>query len=157
MEPTFVKLLVRLAEGDVRFLVVGGVAVTIQGYVRLTEDLDILLEDNRENIERLLAVLAGYGEGLARELSPEDFTDEEGAIRVVEESEQMQIDIFTRMGGIRFSDVIEQADRHQVGGRTILVASKQTLIRWKERTGREKDQLDVMALRQLEKDPKAFE
>jgi hypothetical protein len=31
------------------------------------------------------------------------------------------------------------------------------LIRLKERSGREKDQLDVVALKQLEKDPHAFD
>ena len=96
MEPSFEKLLVLLAEaeGGVRFVVVGGVAVTVQGHVRLTEDIDLLVDDLPENLGRLLLALADYGEGFARELGVEDFTDEEGAIRIVEEVEQMQIDIF---------------------------------------------------------------
>ena len=86
MEPTFEKLLVILAEGGVGFVIVGGVAVTLHGYVRLTEDVDILLESSPANIQRFLDSLADYGEGFARELSQEDFTDEEGAIRIVEET-----------------------------------------------------------------------
>ena len=43
MEPSFEKLLALLAEGGVAFVVVGGVAVTLHGYVRLTEDLDVLI------------------------------------------------------------------------------------------------------------------
>jgi predicted nucleotidyltransferase len=43
MEPSFEKLLVLLAERGVRFVVVGGIAVTLQGYVRLTEDVDLLI------------------------------------------------------------------------------------------------------------------
>lgn len=35
MEPTFEKLLVLLADGGVKHILVGGVAVTLQGYVRL--------------------------------------------------------------------------------------------------------------------------
>jgi hypothetical protein len=42
MEPTFEKLLVILAEAAVDFVLVGGVAVTLHGYVRLTEDVGIL-------------------------------------------------------------------------------------------------------------------
>ena len=42
MEPTFEKLLVHLLKNDIRFIVVGGLAVTLNGYVRLTEDIDIL-------------------------------------------------------------------------------------------------------------------
>lgn len=40
MEPTFEKLLALLTASGVRFLVVGGVAVILNGYVRLTEDID---------------------------------------------------------------------------------------------------------------------
>ncbi len=35
MEPSFAKLLAELADHDVSFIVVGGVAVTLHGYVRL--------------------------------------------------------------------------------------------------------------------------
>ena len=157
MEPSFEKLLVLLAESGVRFLVIGGVSVGIQGYLRLTEDLDLLLEDSGENIQLLLATLAGYGEGFARELSAEDFTDEEGAIRVVEESEQMQIDLFTRMRGQRFADAIADADRFQVGEHAIAVASKTSLIGWKEDSQREKERLDAIALRRLRHNPHAFD
>jgi predicted nucleotidyltransferase len=157
MEASFEKLLVLLAKGGVRFVVVGGVAVAIQGYVRLTEDVDLLVDTTAENINRLLKVLSGYGEGFARELSPDDFHTEEGAIRIVEESEQMQIDLFTLMSGKRFTDVIDDADSFDVGGFAIAVASKRSLIEWKERSEREKDRLDVIALRQLLENPEAFD
>lgn len=82
MEASFEKLLALLAESGVRFIVVGGVAVAIQGYVRLTEDIDILVDNASENIDRMLKTLAGYGEGFARQLSSADFIEEEGAIRM---------------------------------------------------------------------------
>lgn len=41
MEPSFEKLLAALADGEIRFLLVGGLAVALNGYVRLTEDVDI--------------------------------------------------------------------------------------------------------------------
>lgn len=157
MEPTFEKLLGILVDGDVRFVVVGGVAVTLHGYVRLTEDVDILIERTEENVERLLGVLANYGEGFARELSFEDFSDEEGAIRVVEESEMSQIDIFTRMSGLRYVDLAADAETLELKNRKIPYASKSSLIRLKGESVREKDQLDVAALEQLAKNPRAFD
>jgi hypothetical protein len=39
MEPSFEKLLGLLAEAGMDFIVVGWIAVSIQGYVRLTEDV----------------------------------------------------------------------------------------------------------------------
>ena len=157
MEASFEKLLVLLAKGGVRFILVGGVAVAIQGYVRLTEDVGLLIDDGAENLNLMLKILTGYGEGFARELSAVDFTDEEGAIRIVEETEQMQIDIFTRMSGRRFADVVADADRFEAGGYAIAVASKRSLIGWKEGSQREKDRLDAIALRQLLEDPKALD
>ena len=157
MEPSFAKLLALLAEAGVRFVVVGGVAVTLQGYIRLTEDVDLLLDDSPDNIRLLLDTLANYGEGYARELSPEDFDDEEGAIRIVEEIEQCQIDLFTRMSGRRFSDVRQDADLFLLHDLEIPYASKTSLIGWKSRSVREKDRLDAHALRRLIDHPHAFD
>lgn len=157
MEPSFEKLLALLAEAGVDFIVVGGMAVSIQGYVRLTEVVDILVEDSAENLGKLLRSLGGYGEGFAAELSLEDFTDEEGAIRIVEETEQCQIDVFTRMSGRRYADVIVDADTFKVGSHEVAVASKSSLIGWKSKSVREKDQFDAQALRRLQGDPRAFD
>lgn len=52
MEPSFEKLLAALADGEVRFILVGGLAVALNGYVRLTEDVDILLDTEEENVRR---------------------------------------------------------------------------------------------------------
>lgn len=157
MEPSFEKLLVLLAERGVRFVVVGGIAVTLQGYVRLTEDVDILVEGSFENLGLLLSVLAGYGEGFASELALEDFDDGEGAIRIVEEAEQCQIDIFTRMSGRVYADVVADADTLVLRGLPVRYASKNALIAWKENSVREKDKLDALALRKLQGNPHALD
>jgi hypothetical protein len=157
MEPSFEKLLVLLAKSGIQFVVVGGIAVTLQGYVRLTDDVDLLVEDGAENIELLLVTLSGYGEGFAAELTPADFDEGEGAIRIVEETEQCQIDLFTRMTGRRYADVITDADTLVLRDLSIRYASKTSLIGWKESSVRDKDKLDAMALRRLQGDPHAFD
>jgi len=157
MEPSFEKLLGVLAEARVRFVVVGGIAVTLQGYVRFTEDIDILIDQSVDNVQAFLTSLADYGEGFARELDVEDFNDEEGAIRILEEVEACQIDVFTRMSGRKYEDVIRDADHFSLREWKIAYASKSSLIGWKEKSVREKDRLDAMALRKLEQDPRAFD
>jgi hypothetical protein len=157
MEPSFAKLLVLLADANVKFVLVGGLAVTLQGYVRFTEDVAMLIDPNRDNIERLLSALEHYGEGFARELAVDDFTDEEGAIRIVEEVERCQLDLFTRMSGRKYDEVVQDADSFLLAGRQIVFASKSALIGWKERSVREKDRLDALALRELIANPQAFD
>jgi hypothetical protein len=90
----FEKLLAVLVADKVDFAVVGGLAVIFNGYPRLTLDADILVHAAPENLRKLLGCLTGWGEGWARELKPEDFIYDQGAIRVMEE---FDLDIFTRM------------------------------------------------------------
>jgi hypothetical protein len=65
----FEKLLTSLAHAGVDFAVVGGLAVILNGYPRLTSDAAIIVDDSAENVRKLLECLARWGEGWARELS----------------------------------------------------------------------------------------
>jgi hypothetical protein len=97
----FERLLVELVGAGVDFAVVGGVAVSLNGFVRATDDLDIIVRETPENVGRMLACLAGWGEGWARELKAEEFAPQEGSIRVMED---FDLDIFTRMQGKALDD-----------------------------------------------------
>ena len=62
----FEELLEKLARAEVRFVLVGGAAVLMQGHARNTQDLDILVEASEENARRLIKALASWGGGLER-------------------------------------------------------------------------------------------
>ena len=51
------ELLARLTEHQVRFSIIGGVALIARGVARTTEDLDIAYARDRENLTRLAAAL----------------------------------------------------------------------------------------------------
>ena len=53
MDTPYEKLLAKLARVDVKFIIVGGVAVALNGFVRATEDVDILIESSADNVTRL--------------------------------------------------------------------------------------------------------
>lgn len=53
----FVKLLGVLADADVEFIIVGGVAATVHGSSRLTQDVDVSYARSDANLERLVAAL----------------------------------------------------------------------------------------------------
>ena len=109
-------------------------------------------------MNRLLSALGNLGEGHGREIRPEDITDEPGAIRVVEESIGAQLDIFTQLaGGLTYEDLVAEAESAGFRDTAFPYASKAQLIRIKEGSQREKDQLDVMAMRRLIEDPNAFD
>lgn len=56
----FEQLLATLHAGDVRFIIVGGLAATIHGSNRLTQDLDVVYERSNDNLERLTAALKSH-------------------------------------------------------------------------------------------------
>jgi predicted nucleotidyltransferase len=144
MDTPYERLLVSLARADVNFLIVGGVAVALNGFVRTTEDVDILIERSEENVERLLGALASFGQGHARELSFADFDEAEGAVRVVEE---FPLDIFTIMRGHTYRDLLNQSLQTDIQGAKIGFLNAEGLIQLKQSSEREKDQIDVAALR----------
>ncbi len=142
----FEKLLVALAADRVDFAVVGGLAVIFNGYPRLTLDVDILVHDAPENLHKLLDCLAGWGEGWARELKLEDFVFQEGAVRVIEE---FDLDIFTRMSGKSLEDFRPRLRHLKTGGVRIPYLAPEDLIFLKQDSWRDKDKLDVQAMREI--------
>jgi hypothetical protein len=142
----FEKLLVALATDGIDFAVVGGLAVIFNGYPRLTLDVDILVHAAPENLRKLLDSLAGWGEGWARELKPEDFIYDQGAIRVMEE---FDLDIFTRMNGRSLEDFRPRLRHLETGSVRIPYLAPEDLIFLKQGSWRDKDKLDVQAMREI--------
>lgn len=56
----FEALLGALVEGEVEFVIVGGVAATVHGSARLTQDIDIVHARDEANLERLVAALEPF-------------------------------------------------------------------------------------------------
>ena len=105
-----------------------------------------LVEDSPENIRRLLGYLVNWGEGWARELRPEEFVPQEGCIRI---SEDFDLDVFTRMLGRSFRDFESRLRNLESRGVRIRYLAPDGLVELKEGSWREKDRLDVQALREI--------
>lgn len=55
------QLLERLVDSEVRFVLVGGLAVNAWGYIRATRDIDLVPDPSPENLERLDSILKVLG------------------------------------------------------------------------------------------------
>lgn len=144
MDTPYEKLLENLARAEVKFILVGGVAVALNGFVRTTDDVDILIDASTENVTRLLRTLSSFGEGHARELSLKDFDQTEGAVRVVED---FPLDIFTVMRGQSYGDLLGDLRQTTINGAKVDFLNAEGLIRLKAGSAREKDLIDIAALR----------
>jgi len=147
MDTPYEKLLAKLVRAEVKFMIVGGVAVALNGFVRTTEDIDILIEASAENVTRLLDELRNFGEGHARELSPADFSDSEGAIRIIED---FPLDVFTMMRGKRYADLVGSTKTTRIDDVEVRYLNSEALIALKSDSQRDQDRIDVSALRAAE-------
>jgi hypothetical protein len=143
----FEKLLAGMARGGIDFAIVGGVAVILNGYERQTRDADIIVNSSPENIHRLRAYLATWGEGWGQELTMEDFQAlDEGSLRVMEE---FDLDIFVKMRGRTLDDFRPRLRYLQSDDVKIPVISPEDLIHCKAASWRDKDKLDVLAMKEI--------
>ena len=56
-----VELLRKLVQQSVDFVLVGGMAVQLHGYMRMTYDVDLVLAMNNDNLTRFIDVAKGFG------------------------------------------------------------------------------------------------
>jgi hypothetical protein len=127
-----------------RYLVIGGVACILHGYVRATKDVDILIERTLDNARRVLEGLEGVGYGFAREWLPEELVRK--PITVI--GDDPAVDIFTVAWSVTYDDAIARSSTIDGGGVTIPLVGLDDLIASK-RTGRPQDTADIAVLEEI--------
>lgn len=78
-------------------------------------------------------------------------------MRIIEETESLQVDIFGSLSGMAYADLEFETESSSLRGMSFQFASKSQLIAIKSSSVREKDQIDVSAMRQLLENPQAFD
>ena len=155
-----VRMLSALAEDEVRFVLIGGMAAILHGDVGVTVDLDVVPDREADNLERLARALRRLGARIRTEGEPEglpfDCSAEFFGILAPDAIVNMttaagDLDVACCPSGTRgYSDLSRDAVRIEAADRLhILVASLEDIIRSKEAAGREKDRLALPRLRRL--------
>ena len=129
------------AEG-VRYVLIGGFAVILHGFVRATKDVDLLVDASIQNVQRLKRAMATLPDN-AIALMSDDEVDQYGVVRVADE---FVVDLMKSACGIDYEEAAGHVEQHEVSGVLIPVADKELLIRTKE-TVRPSDAADVRFLR----------
>ncbi|HZI90413.1 MAG TPA: hypothetical protein VFD31_02160 [Thermoleophilaceae bacterium] len=152
------ELLERLVEAEVRFVVVGGLAVNAWGYLRGTQDVDIVPAPDGVNLQRLAALLEsleGRIEVAEGKLGP-------GAIqtfltagdRTLVDTSLGPIDILQGHPQVpSFARLEADATDVDLGGLTIRVCSLDALLEMKRASTRPRDRDDVEALEAAHETP----
>jgi hypothetical protein len=96
MKSASFELIVKtLQEANVRFLVVGGIAVIAHGYVRLTVDVDLLIQLEAPNIVTALRALESLGYRPTVPVTAEQFADPAMRQRWITEKEMKVLKLYS--------------------------------------------------------------
>jgi len=104
LNPDFKEFLQSLNDNEVRYLVTGGYAVALYGYPRYTKDLDVWIDLDRDNAEKLIAALEQFGFG-SLELTADDFLEPGMIIQLGRPPNR--IDLLTTLTGVDFGTCYE--------------------------------------------------
>jgi predicted nucleotidyltransferase len=144
----FKELLMSLNSNGVRYLLIGGYAVIIHGYIRFTADLDVVVSNSPENVEKCVAALAEFGFGETK-LGPELFSQPGSLVRIG--VEPIRIEMLNYLKGLDFDEAYERRIAYSVEDIKIDVISLPDLITNKTAVHRPKDLLDVQELKERNK------
>lgn len=141
-------LLAALHEREVRFVVIGGVAVGAHGYVRATEDLDLVPDPDPANLKLLTAALVALDSTLPTvEGRPFD-PDKDGAVIIrggnVTADRLGGLDVVQRLRGVpTYAELAEDAVESDLLGIPVRVCSLGRLREMKRALGRAQDRADL--------------
>jgi len=156
----YLDLFRALQEQKVRYLVVGGVAVNLHGIGRLTVDVDLMLALDAQNLERFVSVARRFPLKPVMPVELEDFADAAKVNEWIEKKGMLAfalrsadpatptVDILVKPV-IPFEEAWARRVQRAVETVAIPVAAIEDIIRLKTGTGRQKDEADIKALRQL--------
>ncbi len=139
------------AEG-VRYLLIGGFAVILHGFVRATKDIDLLIDASAENVRRLKRAMAILPDN-AIALIADDEVEKYQVVRIADE---IVVDLMKAACGVDYARAAQGGIEIKiVNGVPISVGRKELLIETKQ-TIRPSDAADVQFLRlriAAERDP----
>lgn len=145
MYQDFKELLSLFTEHKVKYLVVGGYAVSFHAQPRATKDLDILIKADINNARTLFTALARFGAPLEG-LTPEDFIEKGKFYRMGHPP--LMVDILPEISGVDFDAAWEKRIEVEVDPcLTAFFIDTESLIEAKIASGRPEDLADVAALR----------
>lgn len=150
------KILAVLAEHDVDYVMIGGLAAALHGSDMVTTDLDITPADGEDNVERLSAALRSLHARIRSDELPGGLAFSHdgaslasaGVWNLVTDFGDLDIS-FVPTGTQGFVDLRRSAVVIDVLGTATHVASLPDIIRSKAAAGRPKDQIAVPVLRHL--------
>ncbi len=144
-------LLRELLARGVDFVVIGGIAAVLHGSPRVTQDLDVCFATDAGNLDALGTALVALDARLAGvdkdvPFVPDAHTLSRIMMLTLETSKGRLDALAAPTGAPPYGELRARAERYDIGGAFVLVASLEDLIAMKRASARPKDLADIAEL-----------
>ena len=131
----------------VDFIVIGGIAVILYGMPRVSEDLDLVVNMNNENIENIRKALNSlYNDDNIKEITFYELKNY-SVLRYISPDDNI-INLIANLGeAFDFNNI--EFSIMEIEGKKIKIATPKALLTMKSLTFSEKDKLDILFLKEL--------
>ena len=158
-----------LNEGNVRYLIAGGLAVNAHGYIRLTQDVDLVIALDPANIGRAFEMLANLGYKPAVPVTAKQFADSalreqwirDKGMKVLnffsDRHRETSVDVFVTEPFHFERESMKAMQGELAPGLNVRFVSLPTLIAMKEVANRPRDIDDVQHLKWIQEEKKPDE
>jgi hypothetical protein len=143
-------VLAALQREGVDFVVIGSMAMAVQGLPRATRDLDLFVAPEIENLEALKRALRFlFDDPSIEELDPQELAGSYPAVEYIPPHGKYSLDFLTRLGeAFSWQDLDAGSEEVTLGDLVVRVASPHMLYRMKKDTVRPQDRADAARIRE---------
>ena len=145
LNPDFKEFLLLLNENEVRYLVVGGYAVAFHGHPRYTKDIDIWIDLDEQNAQKVIQALIAFGFG-SLNLTSSDLLEPDTVIQLG--YPPRRIDLLIGLEGATFEECYSSRLEEEMEGIRVCFINRENLARLKRTAGRPQDLADLDNLTQ---------
>ena len=149
------EIIRKFNDAGVRYAIVGGVAVNLHGHIRMTADLDIVLELEDNNLSKAVTTLMESGFACKIPVDPMGLADSNTRIDWIKNKNMKALNFYrgTEEVDLVIDSPVKYGDAEKkiftVKDTNYPVVSKEDLIKMKEVTNRHHDKDDIRKLQIL--------
>jgi len=154
------EILSELGKKNVKYLVIGGIAVNLYGHPRVTKDLDLMISFEKSNMDKFLEIIKAYGLKPRVPVEPEELADKSKRELWKKEKNMKVFSFYNPENDLEVIDIMIQdyldfdkaytkKENISDGSLSVSMISIDDLIKLKEIANRPRDREDIEVLKKL--------
>jgi len=156
----YLDILEEFYKKNIKYLIVGGLAVNLHGVPRVTQDIDIIISTDRNNILKITGILKALSYKPRLPVNPEDLAEPDIVREWIENRNMKAFSFYHQQDNFKVIDIVifhnldfniafKNKIVKKINEFEIYLSSIDNLIKLKEYSGRDQDLSDVEMLKKV--------